>query len=47
MNDNSNSSSNNNNDNKRIDDKSQIRSMGTDKIVPTFQNSDLPPPMYT
>ena len=28
------------------DDKSQIRSMGTDKFVPTFLISDSSPPIY-
>ena len=44
MNDNNNNSSNNNND--KSDDKSQIRSMGTDKIAPTFLISNLSPPAY-
>ena len=44
MNDNSNNISNNSN--KRIRRKSQIRSMGADKIVPTLFISVLSPPIY-
>ena len=31
---------------KESDDKSQIKSMGTDKFIPAFLISDLSPPTY-